>query len=278
MNQFCYAAKVLGNNFFQSPAYNNWAIYKEFLLGICRQEKIDLLVPCAIDQELLWLARDRKEFEALGTKILASDYESIKICNDKYRCFEFVSGLGVKTPKTYLPQKIGKKTSFPFFLKKRENEGSALTQKIESQSDLKYFSTKYKDSILQELVSGEEFSIDMVLNNLSEMEFACCRKRIETKNGICTKTEFVAREDLIKIAVFVAGKLKLIGGINIQFIEDYFIEINPRFPGGMGLDCRAGFNMPLMSVKTFFSQPIEKNEKTLKAKKILRIWKEILYE
>ncbi len=278
MDEFCYAAKVLKNKFFKVPAMTHWADYKKRLLAICRVQKIDLIIPCAIDEELLKLARDRREFEKNGTKILTSDYQSIRICNDKVKTFEFVSALGIKTPKTFLPAEAGKKIKYPVFLKKRASEGSAVTQKINSRQELDFYQSKYPDSIIQEFLKGDEFSVDMVLNNFSEVEFACCRKRVVTKAGICTKTEFADKKDLIKTAAFVAKKLKLIGGINVQFIKDYFIEINPRFPGGMGLDCRAGFNMPLVAVKTFFGLPITNKEKTLTAKKIIRIWQEVLYE
>jgi carbamoylphosphate synthase large subunit len=79
-------------------------------------------------------------------------------------------------------------------------------------------------------------------------------------------------------ASLIAKKIGLIGGVNIQFIGDYFIEVNPRLPGGLGLVSLAGFNMSKLAIKAFFGLLISDKEKRFKKTKVLRVWKDVLYE
>lgn len=277
INKFCYAAKVLKNNFFITPPFKKWDLYKKTLLKICKKNKIDLIISCSNDTELVRITKDRKYFEENGIKILTSNYNSIKICDDKIKCNKFVSNLNIKVPATYLPKNLPSKINFPLILKNRKGSGSQNIEIINNNKDLLYYKYKYKNIIFQKLIKGQEYSIDLVLNNNSDVIVASCRKRLATKGGICTKTEIVDKKELIEKSSIIAKKLKLIGGINIQFMDDYFIEVNPRLPGGIGLITKAGFNMSLLAIKSFFDLPIQNSEKLFKKLKVFRVWEDISY-
>ena len=53
--------------------------YVDVLLSICREEKIDVLIP-GVSAELLPLSLRKAEFEAAGTKVSVSNPFSIEIC------------------------------------------------------------------------------------------------------------------------------------------------------------------------------------------------------
>jgi len=278
MNSFCYAAKILGKKFFVVPSSKDWQKYKMSLLKICRDNKINLIISCSNDEELLKLTKDRKDFEAIGTKILASDYKIIKLCDDKIMCATAVAKLGIKTVPIYLPNSIFSHSKFPLFVKLRRGGGSSIAKIIKNVADLKYFVKTFKGVIFQPFIKGQEYSLDMVLDNKSEVIVCSCRKRVAVKAGVCVKTEIVENKKLYKQAALIAKELKLIGGVNIQFIDDYFIEVNPRLPAGLGLVSKVGFNMSLLAIKSFFNQPIDEQEKKFKKSKILRIWTDVIYE
>lgn len=277
-NEICYAAKALKDNFFIVPPFRQWTKFKEALLEICREKKVDLIIPCGNDNELIKFAKDVKYFKNVNIDVLTPDYESIKICNDKVKCNKFVSDLGIKVPKDYKLSDSLKNIKFPLILKNKKGGGSQNIQIINNEKDLLYYKSKFKNVILQEFVKGQEYSIDAVLNNSSEIIVASCRKRLVTKAGICTKTEILPNEKIINFVGKIAKELKLISGINMQFIDDYFIEINPRLPGGLGLVTKAGFNMSLLAIKSFYNLPILAKEKEFKKTKVFRIWKDILYD
>lgn len=278
MSSFCYAAKILGNKFFVVPNSENWQKYKISLLKICRDKKIDLIISCSNDEELLKLTKDRQEFESIGTSILASNYKTIKLCDDKLICAMAAAKLGIKTAPIYLPNNIPLRPKFPLFVKLRRGGGSSVAQIIKNVTDLKYYLKKYKGIIFQPFIQGQEYSLDMVLDNKSEMIICSCRKRLAVKAGVCVKTEIVENKKLIKQAALIAKEFKLIGGVNMQFIDDYFIEINPRLPAGLGLVSKAGFNMSLLAIKSFFNRTISPQEKKFNKSKVLRIWTDIIYE
>lgn len=278
MNPFCYAATVLDGRFFTAPPFKKWPAFKKQLLEICRKEKIDLVISCSNDEELVMLGKNRRDFEKIGTKIMAPGNKALELCDDKLKCNEFVAGLGIKTPKTYLPSNLPKNVRFPLFLKERRGGGSAKTEKMNNKKDLAYFGSKYKGVIFQQFIKGPEYSVDMVLENRSKLIAAVCRERILAKNGLCVKTRILDNKKIISMASLIAGKIGLVGGANMQFIGDYFIEVNPRLPGGLGLISIAGFNMSKLAIKAFFDLPISEKEKKFKKVKVLRVWKDILYE
>lgn len=58
--------------------------YVPRLLGICREEGVDLLIP-GLDSELLPLAEARERFETIGTRVLVAEPAFIGLCRDKVR-------------------------------------------------------------------------------------------------------------------------------------------------------------------------------------------------
>jgi len=276
-SSFCYSAKVLKDNFFVVPPLKNWNDYKEALLKICRKENINLIIPCSNDEEIVKLSRHRDEFKEAGTDILLSNYEVIMLCDDKVKCNSFVSNLGIKVPRMYQKNEVAR-AKFPIFFKSRRGNGSEYAKVIYRKEELNDLSVKDNKFILQEFIKGPEYSIDLVLNNDSDLVAGACRKRVSVKSGLCVKAEISRDNSLIEKAGTIARSLKLIGPVNIQFIKDYFIEANPRLPGGLGLDAIAGFNLALLGVKAFYNLPIKKEETKLKEAKVLRIWRDILYE
>ena len=53
--------------------------YIPALLEVCKREKIDALIP-TIDTDLMLLAENRETFLSIGTKVIISAPEKIKIC------------------------------------------------------------------------------------------------------------------------------------------------------------------------------------------------------
>lgn len=58
---------------------------------------MDCLIP-TIDTDLLLLAENKEKFEAIGTKVLISAVDKIKLCRDKNYTADYFVSLGLKSP------------------------------------------------------------------------------------------------------------------------------------------------------------------------------------
>lgn len=89
------------------------------ILEVCKKENIKLLIPTR-DGELLLFAKNKEKFKKQGTLVMVSDPEVIKICNDKYRFYQFLTENNISTSKTYLPHQIDfSYVHYPLFVKSR---------------------------------------------------------------------------------------------------------------------------------------------------------------
>ena len=80
-----YTRKVVAMN---DPAYI------QNLIDICVADKIDLLIP-TIDTDLLILSENKDRFNAIGTKVLISAPDKIRICRDKNNTSQFFVDCGL---------------------------------------------------------------------------------------------------------------------------------------------------------------------------------------
>ncbi len=62
--------------------------YVDFLLAVCKTEKVDLLIPL-FEPEFSVLEVKRFEFEKLGVLLLLSEGKVLEICQDKWQAYQF---------------------------------------------------------------------------------------------------------------------------------------------------------------------------------------------
>lgn len=84
-------------NFIRKTVAMKDAGYIENLLQICADDQIDLLIP-AIDTDLLVLSENKEQFEAIGTRVMVSAPEKIRICRDKNNTSQFFIDCGLHAP------------------------------------------------------------------------------------------------------------------------------------------------------------------------------------
>ena len=113
------------------------ADYIPMLLDICRNDKIDLLIP-TIDTDLLILSRNTDKFNAIGTRVLISKTDKIAVCRDKNYTADFFEACGLKAPRTvndYTKYSSG----YPCFIKPKDGSSSINAFKAENEFDLKLY-------------------------------------------------------------------------------------------------------------------------------------------
>lgn len=96
--------------------------YIDNLLSICEADKIDLLIP-TIDTDLLVLAENKEKFEVIGTKVMISASDKVRICRDKNNTSQFFVDCGLHAP---MPVNDWKeyKSGYPAFIKPKDGSSS----------------------------------------------------------------------------------------------------------------------------------------------------------
>jgi carbamoyl-phosphate synthase large subunit len=223
--------------------------YVDRLLDICERHRIDLLIPL-IDTELHLLSLHEQRFRDLGVTVLISSAAVNDISYGKKKTGLFFQTIGVKTPKIYQLSEVEDR-DFPVLIKPNTGSASVGVYKIENRTELNFFANYVEDPIIQELISGEEYTIDVLVNFQGKALSIVPRLRLETRAGETSKGTTVKNPALIAAAKYVVESLPgAIGCVTVQCFlqpdgEIIFIEINPRFGGGYPLAYRAGADFPL---------------------------------
>ncbi len=222
--------------------------YISELVEICRQDKIDILIP-TIDTDLLVLSENKSEIEAVGTKVLISEPDMIKVCRDKNNTSAFFVECGLWAPMPVNDIREYK-SGFPAFIKPKDGSSSINAFKVENSEELETYAAQVEDYIVQPFVSGREYTIDIFCDFDGNPISIVPRERMQVRAGEVLKTRITMDEVMIREAKSICEKFRPCGPITVQLIrsdadgKDYYIEINPRFGGGAPLSIKAGAASP----------------------------------
>ena len=217
--------------------------YIDNLLQICKEDKIDLLIP-TIDTDLLILSQNREKFDPIGTKVMISAPDKILICRDKNNTSQFFVDCGLKAP---MPVNDWKEynAGYPAFIKPKDGSSSINAFKVDNEEELEVYASQVEDYIVQPFVSGHEYTIDIFCDWDGEPICIVPRERLQVRAGEVLKTRIELDEKMIEESRVLCKAFKPCGPMTVQLIrddkgDDYFIEINPRFGGGAPLSMKAG--------------------------------------
>ncbi len=217
--------------------------YIDNLLRIGAEDSIDLIIP-TIDTDLLLLAENKEKFEAIGTKVMISEPDKIRICRDKNNTSQFFADCGLHTP---IPVNDWKKyrSGYPAFIKPKDGSSSINAFKVENKEELEVYARQINDYIIQPFVSGKEYTIDIFCDWDGKPVSIVPRKRLQVRAGEVLKTQIFMDQTMIEESKALCKAFKPCGPMTVQLIQDdhgvdWFIEINPRFGGGAPLSMKAG--------------------------------------
>lgn len=257
------------------------------LISICKKEKIGVLFPI-YDTELEKISAHRQDFSSKNICVWVSDPKTVNLCNDKYQTSLFFKKNRILSPRTWLPSQVrgqGVELPFPVIVKPRKGVGSVGIYWAKNAEELRNILQKNdedKELILQEGLTGEEYTVDVLCDFKGRSLAIVPRKRIEVKAGVSYKGSTVFNPALIKESKKIIRALNIRGACNLQCkLTDKgpnFFEINPRFSAGLSLTVAAGVNGPLILLKLSKGMRLKPDE--IKFKKdvyMARYWEEIFY-
>ena len=225
--------------------------YIRQLLSIVKANDIRLLVP-TVDLDLKRLAQNKPKFAAMGCRVLVSALEVVDICQDKRKTYRFLVRNGFDTAMTTSVRRVlsQKKIKWPCFLKPWDGYASRGNAVVNNRKELLFYAKRIPNPICQEFIKGTEHTCDVYVDFDMKVRCVVPRKRIEVRAGEVSKGQVVKDARIMSEAAKLVEKLGAGPGvITIQlFLTDddkvKFIEINPRFGGGVPLSIKAGANFP----------------------------------
>lgn len=290
-SEFTYAMHLADESIITPLIHDN--SYIDFLLDYCVKNEIKAVLSL-FDIDLPVLAAHKKRFMERGIQIVVSDYETIRICNDKWLTNQFLKKNGFDVPLSFvsLQESLGaienRVLRFPVVIKPRWGMGSIGVYQADHTEELKILVAKTKQAILgtylkyepmallenniiiQENLTGKEICIDSI-NDLDGNYLAGITMWVKAmRAGESDIVEIVDEKKLHRIARDVSTKLKIIANWNIDTIMHegrcYILEMNCRINGLSPFSYLAGANYFKAIIQMLMNQPLSEALFTVKTR------------
>jgi carbamoyl-phosphate synthase large subunit len=228
--------------------------------ALARDRRIDVVIP-TVDEELVVLAEAVPEFAAFGARVMVSSPAALADTLDKHRLVA-VAGDTVPCPRTELLDDAfdAGDWELPVIIKPRSGRGGVGVAMIEDAGALGGY--PHDGSwIVQELLPGEEYSVDTLIAGSGEVVAAVPRLRMKVDSGVAVTARTVHDEELERLAGAAARSTGLRGPSNVQLRRDRsgrprLLEINPRFPGTVAITIAAGVDLPWLALLDLLDRPL----------------------
>lgn len=243
--------------------------YIDTLLNVCKEHKVNMLISLN-DLELPILSAHKQCFQDIGVIAVVSPSDVVDICFDKIKTADFITSLGLKSPKTYVNLKQAKEAiqngdlTFPLILKPRWGSGSIGIEIVDDMDELEMvyqlLQHKVKKSILatasqgdeyimiQQLIKGKEYGLDIMNDFHGNHVAVSVKQKLAMRAGETDKAITVDNVTIREIGATIGKALKHIGNLDCDILEEngdyYVLELNPRFGGGFPFSYEAGVNLP----------------------------------
>jgi carbamoyl-phosphate synthase large subunit len=228
------------------------ANYIHEILTIASAERVSLVVP-TIDDELPLFSAAIPLFNNAGIRVAVSPLATTLLCNDKYATCRALAEKGIAAAASYLPSSMPASPSFPLFIKPRRGRGGVGAFAIHNARELEFFLDYVPEPLVQDYLTGPEFTIDMLCDFAGRPLSIVPRERVVIRAGVIDRGRTVKDPALIELAEACAAALSFAGAVNVQCrVVDgrpTVFEINPRFSGGIPLTIEAGADFPSMLVR-----------------------------
>jgi carbamoyl-phosphate synthase large subunit len=214
---------------------------------------------CTVAEEMMALANDADLLEAAGVAHWLPSAAAVEACIDKWRFANVLVEHGIAGPATNLGSADG--VPGAWIVKPRFGRGSRDVFAVDRTDELAWALAKVPQPIVQTRLAGKEFTVDALVDRDGSLVGAVPRWRLETKAGISTKGRTFEDDRLVEDVGRVLSAVGLRGPANVQgFVgtdgKATFVEVNPRFSGGLPLSLMAGADLVGEYVRAILGQPV----------------------
>lgn len=249
--------------FERAPCTNDTA-YLEWLLGVIRKHKVDLVIP-GIEIDMYKWVDYLPEIESYGATALLNSAELIRLCKDKWAFYVHLSEFGmpyvIESSLNMEFDALKSKFGLPFLLKPRCGYGSKGIVRVNGAH---VFLEHQKDigSVLmaQPLIGcdSEEYTTSVFGDGCGSFYASMTLKRKLSKDGFTDRAEVVASDEFVAPIEHLCKIFCPIGPTNFQFRKCAdgikLLEINPRISSSTSIRAAFGYNESAMAVSYFLER------------------------
>ena len=230
--------------------------YVPFLEELVAEHDVKAVIPLT-DLDLEVLARSSLPAFVPAPEICRATY-------DKYETHTLLLSHGLPSPPTVLPGE--EPGSYPVMVKPRRGSGARSIHPAADRAQMEFFVDYIDEPVMvQQLMGGGEFSIDI----LGDLEGRCLnalpRTMIESRGGESIKGTVIADPELIDLGRRVGEALGVRGPCTVQAFRDPEIglgitDVNTRFGGAFPAPMYAappGRTYPELIVRMARGEPVE---------------------
>ena len=216
--------------------------YIDVILNICKEEKITGVLTL-IDPEISLIAKHKKDFLAIGTKVIGSEYELCELAFDKMKMYKWLMERGYNCVRSYTNKEIFYQdidkgvVTYPVFVKPVCGSASIAISKVYDKETIELLFEKNDNLMIQEFLDGQEIGADVYIDMISgEVISIFTKKKVIMRAGETDKAVSFKDEKLFTLIEKFVKEAGWKGQIDIDIFEvngQYYIsEVNPRFGGG----------------------------------------------
>lgn len=251
--QFWNAAACEVDAFFQAVYATDADAYVRQMEEAVRREHADFLIPLT-DLEVDALCGLKARFAALGCALCVPDEPSARLCRDKRAMADLLSQKGVcrtiptRSPYGWEPEAA----DYPLMLKPRSGRSSQGQAIVRTPAAFHAALAARPDYIAQPFLPGDIYTVDVARDRFGHVQALARHELLRTPNGLGTAVRILPGHPLEAVCAEVAACAGVVGVVNMEFIVDgddaWFLEVNPRFSGGVGFSVLAGLDFPALNL------------------------------
>ena len=241
------------DSFFQAITVTDRDAYIALMENAVTREQADFLIPLT-DVEVDVLCAEKARFAALGCTICTPDEPAVRLCRNKLDMAAALEMSGVcKTIPTVSPYgREPLETEYPIMLKPvggRSSQGQVIAHTPEQYHSAL---SARSDYIAQPFIEGDIFTVDVARDLYGNVRCLCRQELLRTVNGLGTTVRILPGHPLEKTCAAIAEQTGIVGVVNMEFIGSgdafHFLEVNPRFSGGVGFSIAAGVDFAALEI------------------------------
>jgi len=228
----------------------------------------DVYIPTG--EDILVVSKNISRFTELGIKVPIASYDTLIKLDNKSIAIQIARQNGLPVPATIIPLAINEIESFiaehghrVIFKKNVSSSAKGVYylreafQKQSVEEFLKKHQLRFGEFQLQKVVNGTGYGVSLLMNN-GELRALFTHKRLRERivtGGPSTLRMSTGNSMLEDHAVKLLSSVKFHGVAMVEFKYNeetgasWFLEVNPRFWGSVGLAVQAGVNFPYLLYK-----------------------------
>ena len=235
------------------------------VVNFIKKNNINVYIPTG--EEIIIVAKHIDKFKDLNTRIPISHYTTLSKLHYKSESYHLAKSLNIPIPETIIPNSFedikdfGDSVGYPlvfknFFSTSAKGVFYLFEERLhETIDELLYKqSLNFGEFLIQQFVHGEGYGVSMLLNKGKVIASFTHKRLREKKNtgGPSTLRVSTKNDVLEKYAKIILTSQNFTGIAMVEFRfneekqQSWFIEVNPRFWGSVGLAINSGVDFPNM--------------------------------